>query len=82
MGKKKKKEKIIYIDDGSTIADMSGVKRGIRLPQRSPGRPRASFSEQWQTYLAALKLMITPMCVVIVGMGIIYMVLSVLFWLM
>ena len=78
----RKKEKITYIDDGRTLADMSGVKGGMRLPQRDPYRPRASLKEQWQTYLAAVKMMFTPMLVVIVGIGIVYMVISALFILM
>ena len=77
----KKKEKITYIDDGRTIADMSGVKGGMRLPERQPYRPRASLKEQWQTYKNAVKMMITPMLVVIVGICIIYMLLSVVFFL-
>lgn len=82
MGKKKKKEKVVYIDDGRTIADMSKVKPGTRLPKRDPARPRASLKEQWETYLAAVKMMITPMLVVIVGLLIIYMILSFVFLLL
>lgn len=78
---RKKKEKIRYIDDGRTIADMSGVGGG-RLPQRNPLLPRASLKEQWQTYIAAVKMMLTPMLVVIVGICIVYMVLHAVFWLM
>lgn len=78
----KKKEKITYIDDGRTIADMSGVKGGIRLPKREEYRPRASLKEQWQTYKNAVKMMFTPMLVVVVGIGIVYMILSALFLLM
>lgn len=80
MGKKDKKEKITYIDDGRSIADMSGVKGGI--PKGNPLKPRASLKEQWQTYLAAVKMMITPMLVVIVGLIIVYMLLSLVFLLL
>ena len=73
---KKKKEKIVYIDDGSTISDMSGVGRGgrARSQQERPTRagrdpnllrPRASFKEQRDTYFAAVKMMILPMLVTI-----------------
>lgn len=75
----RKKEKIAYIDDGRTIADMSGVKGGFRLPERDAYSPRASLKEQWQTYLNAVKMMITPMLVVIVGICIVYMLLHVVF---
>lgn len=78
MGKKKKKEKIVYVDDGSTIADMSGVSGGFG--RRAPYKPRVSLKTQWETYLGAVKMMITPMLAVIVGLCIIYMVLSFVFW--
>ena len=45
----KKKEKITYIDDGRTIADMSNVSGGWTKSGRSPYTPPASFREQWQT---------------------------------
>ena len=45
----KKKEKITYIDDGRTLADMSGVP-GSRLNRRHSAGPRASFKEVWATY--------------------------------
>jgi len=80
MGRKKK-EKVRYIDDGRTLADMSGVGGG-RLPDRNPLQPRASLKEQWQTYKAAVKMMLTPMLVVIVGICIVYMILHAIFWLM
>ena len=61
--KKKKKEKIAYIDDGRTIADMSGVSGGRRKCSSAP--PRASFKEQFKTYIAAVKMMLVPMFVTI-----------------
>ena len=60
--KKKKKEKITYIDDGRTIADMSGLSGGRK---HSSPPPRASLKEQWRTYVAAVKMMIVPMFVTI-----------------
>lgn len=74
----KKKEKIKYIDDGRTIADMSGVHTGPRL-RSNPYRPPLKFKEVWKTYWAAVKMMFTPMLVVVVGICIIYMVVYVLF---
>lgn len=79
MGKKKeKKEKVRYYDDGRTIADMSGVK-DRRLPGGDPLRPRASAKEKWDTYWNAVKMMFGPMLVVLVGLGILYMILYLLF---
>lgn len=81
MGKKKK-EKITYIDDGRTIADMSGVKSGPRLGGRNPYRPRPKAKEVWKTYWNAVKMMFTPMLVVIVALGVIYMIIYFIFFLM
>ena len=69
----KKKEKVKYIDDGRTLADMSGVKSGPRLSS-NPYRPPLKFKEVMKTYFAAVKMMFVPMLVVIVGLGIAYMV--------
>lgn len=78
----KKKDKITYIDDGRTIADMSGVSAsGPRLTDKRYGRPRASFKEQWNTYWSAVKMMFGPMLVVICAIVILYMVLWLVFWL-
>ena len=56
----KKKEKITYVDDGRTIADMSNVRGGYTLRSRSAGRPRASLREQWDTFWSAMKMMLLP----------------------
>ena len=59
MGMGKKKEKIVYVDDGRSLADMSGVSSpGL---SGKPSQYRASFKEQWQTYWSAVKLMFKPM---------------------
>ena len=59
--KKQKKEKIRYIDDGRTIADMSGI-RGV--DKRYTG-PKGGFREQARTYWNTVKLMFIPMMVTI-----------------
>ena len=79
---KKKKEKITYIDDGRTIADMSGISGGPRLSGNQYGRPRSSAKEIWKTYLGAVKMMFFPMLLVICGIIIIYMILSFVFLLL
>lgn len=79
---KKKKEKVTYIDDGRTVADMSGVSSGPRLMGRDAGRPGPSFREAWNTYWNAVKMMFVPMLVVICGLIVIYMLLTFLFLLM
>lgn len=68
MGKNKKdkKSKPIYIDDGSTVADMSGVRRGgTPKSTKNSSRPRASFKEQFRTYTDAVKMMFLPMLAVL-----------------
>ena len=42
MGKKKKKEKVVYIDDGRTISDMSGVGGVGMFGEKSRVRPPQS----------------------------------------
>ena len=61
---KKKKQKVTYIDDGSSIADMSGVGGKKNKTPNTP-RPRATFKEQWQTYTDAVKMMFLPMLAVL-----------------
>lgn len=62
--KKKKKNKTVYVDDGSTISDMSGL-RGSSKGHNNGLRPRASFKEQFKTYTDAVKMMFFPMLVVL-----------------
>lgn len=80
---KKKKEKITYIDDGRTIADMSSTSRanpifGNDTKSSSKGRRRASLREQWNTYWAAVKMMFLPMLAV---MGVITLAFIVMYFL-
>ncbi len=77
MGKKPKKEKVRYYDDGRTIADMSNVA-GPRLSS-NPNRYRSSAKERWKTYWNAVKMMFVPMLVVIGALCIMYMVAYVYF---
>ncbi len=64
--KKNKKKKVTYIDDGRTIADMSGVgkkKPDVKLDRLD--KPDSSFKAQWNTYWSTVKMMFVPMLVVI-----------------
>lgn len=67
MGKnknnKKKKNKVVYIDDGSTISNMSGL--GSPRISKEGTRPRATLREQFKTYTEAVKMMFLPMCAVL-----------------
>ena len=75
----KKKEKIRYIDDGRTIADMSNLRTGRRLGS-NPYRPPLKVKEVLKTYFSSVKMMFMPMLAVIVGICIIYMILWALFF--
>lgn len=84
----KKKEKVVYIDDGRTISDMSGVggvgmfgekKPRKTAPKQAPLRYRTSSRERWQTYTDAVKRMFVPMLVVLGAIILIYMILSLVF---
>ena len=72
--KNKKKEKIKYVDDGRTIADMSGTSKTNLFfggtVKRGGGKDslRSSRADQLKTYVSAMKSMFVPM---LVTMGII-----------
>lgn len=77
---KQKKEKITYVDDGRTIADMSGLSNN-----RSNCTKRGTTSspkEIWKTYWSAVKMMVKPMLVTIGFICAAFLILSLLFWLM
>ena len=59
---KQKKEKVVYVDDGRTIADMSGVQGGASkyfksTPSYSTGK------EKWTTFFDAFRMMLLPTAV-------------------
>ncbi len=72
---KKKKEKVIYVDDGRTIADMSNVN-GLKKPKgntqgqvpeylgNTRGR-KSTYKDRWNTYWSAVKMMFLPMLVTV-----------------
>ena len=76
---KKKKEKITYIDDGRSFADMSGVQGGFRFAKKGT---TASPSEIWETYVSAVKMCFKPMLVVIGFLCAIFGIAALAFWLM
>ena len=73
-----KKEKPTYVDDGRTLADMSGVSGGFRLT-RDPYRRSPKFKDAWSTYWNAVKMMFLPMLAVIGALVILYAILYILF---
>jgi len=73
----KKKEKITYIDDGRTLADMSGLS-GPRLT-RNPTKTSTRFKDAWKTYWNAVKMMFLPMMAVIGALVVLYGVMYLIF---
>jgi len=70
MRKKNKKEKPIYVDDGSTVADMSSLtgKKSSGEGRRSESRrsvPRSAMRDQLRTFTDAQKMMFLPMLAVL-----------------
>jgi len=77
---KNKKEKITYVDDGRTIADMSGLSNN-----RNNWTKRGTTStpkEIWNTYWSAVKMMIKPMLVTIGFLCVAFLIVSIIFLLM
>lgn len=74
----KKKEKVVYVDDGRTIADMSGVG-GRRLGNQNPAGPRPRAKDVWSTYWNAVKMMFLPMLATLGAICIIFGILYLIF---
>ena len=62
---KKKKEKITYIDDGRSFADLSNVQGLGGSMKFSKMGTTSSPKDIWDTYWAAVRFMFKPMLVVI-----------------
>lgn len=76
MAKKNKKEKVTYIDDGRTLADMSGIS-GPRMGRRLGPSPR--FKDVWKTYWTAVRMMILPMLATMGAITIVFGILALIF---
>ena len=79
--KKEKREKVVYIDDGSTVADMTprdenGKKR---QPRERSYAPHAPLRDQLRTFTDAQRMMLLPMCVML---GIIALAFLILYFLL
>ena len=72
--KKKKKEKVRYIDDGRSLADMSGIS-GV---DKKYAGPKGTFKDQLRTYWNTVKLMFVPMMVTIGIITLVFLIMWVL----
>ena len=75
--KKQKKEKVVYYDDGSTLADMSSVggkgKRAFKDKAQQPPKMQSGFREKWNTYWNTVKMMVFPMLVTLLIIAVIFL---------
>lgn len=70
---KKQKEKIVYYDDDSPIADMSSVNRTGEKKAPPPPKIKSTAREKWRTYWTAVKSMFAPMLIVLGVIGLLYL---------
>ena len=89
---KKKREKVVWVDDGRTIADMSNLPTRGFGRSLSDARPKKEMSEtekqfykaqpKWReylaTYFAAVRMMFLPMLAVIGIISVAFLILFVL----
>ncbi len=74
--KEKKKEKIVYIDDGRTIADMSDVTGGRAWTKRGT---TSTVKDIWRTYWSAVRMMVKPTLVVVGFLLAAYLIVALIF---
>ncbi len=80
---KNQREKVRYVDDGSTVIDMSGLNpdRPRLLPRMRAGKPAPTTrrGQIWQTYKDAVRAMVGPMLVFIGGMTVVFFLVWLIF---
>ena len=81
---KAKKEKIIWVDDGRTIADMTGIgRKGYTPPQNQKhGRPvrySAPMKEKLRTFFDAMGFMLLPTLAIV---GILILTFLIVYWIL
>lgn len=68
--KPKKQVKVVYYDDNSTVADMSGTRKG-----NVPPRQKSTMREKWRTFFTVMKKMVLPMLVTLTAFTLVYIIL-------
>lgn len=81
---KTKKEKITYIDDGRTIADMSGISGRGYTPEKKDGfakplRYRSPLREQLRTFFNAMGFMLLPTLAIVGILTLAFVIMYLLF---
>ena len=81
--KKKKKEKIRYIDDGSTISDMSALDPYAKKKEANPyanyERPLPRWRQIINTYFDTVKIMLSPMLAFMMIIGVSFFLIWLIF---
>ena len=78
--KKPKKEKVTYVDDGRTLADMSGINAGFGKYFRSDDSySNSTFGDKWRTFWTAFRMMLLPTLVFGAGLCLMFGVAYLLF---
>ena len=81
--KKKKKEKIRYIDDGSTISDMSALDPYAKKKESNPyanyERPLPRWRQIINTYFDTVKIMLLPMLAFMMIIGVSFFLIWLIF---
>ena len=77
--KKEKKEKVTYIDDGRSLADMSSVRGGMDWTKQGT---MSSPKEIIGTFFGAMKMMVLPTLVAVGFIAALYFVITLLFGMM
>ena len=78
--KKLRKEKPIYIDDGSTVVDMSGLDEARRFRRKKDPseKARPKVIEHLRTYFDSVRVMLLPMLVVMLLIGVAFLAMWIL----
>ena len=75
----KKKEKIEYVDDGRSLADMSKVdESAVGRYFRSDGPSTGGFRDRAATFWAAFKMMLLPTLAFGAGVAVMYLIMYLL----
>ena len=77
--KKKKKDNVTYIDDGSTVVDMSALDGGRSQRQMRNIEDDGTFKSKFNTYVIAVRSMILPMLVTMGCICVAFLVLYLIF---
>ena len=76
---KKKKEKIVYVDDGSRIADMSMLRPQEQEKTDPDQKPLPRWRQILNTYFDSVRLMLLPMLAFLGVVTVAFVVLFIIF---